>query len=277
MLHYTYLLHFINTRKEDHMNWNFNINWAHVSEIIISCVVIIAVTYTAFLIIKGIIYRFIVGRKKDIPRLQTLASLASNFIGYVLCFVAIVALLDQFGINATGLIASAGIIGLAIGFGAQGLVSDIVTGFFILMEDQVNVNDHITVNGFSGVVEQTGLRVLKIRDLNGDLHFIPNRELKSLTNHSKGTSNTIVDVKIHYSNGQNMHPYISKIQAKLNQLKEELPHVVQGPAVLDVHTPNKTENYIRVIAKTEPNQGPAVATILEQNAKQILEAEKVTV
>lgn len=259
------------------MNWNFTINWAHVSEILISCVVIIAVTYIAFLLIKGIIYRFIVGRKKEIPRLQTLSSLASNFIGYVLFFVAVVALLDQFGINATGLIASAGIIGLAIGFGAQGLVSDIVTGFFILMEDQVNVNDHITVNGFSGVVEQTGLRVLKIRDLNGDLHFIPNRELKSLTNHSKGTSNTIVDIKLHYSNGQKMHTYISEIQAKLNQLKEEMPHVVQGPAVLDVHTPNRTENYIRIIAKTEPNQGTVVAAVLEQNAKQILETEKVTV
>ncbi|MCH5585735.1 mechanosensitive ion channel family protein [Shimazuella sp. AN120528] len=256
------------------MNWNFNINWTHVSEVIISCLVIIAITYIAFLIIKGIIYRFIVGRKKEIPRLQTLASLASNFIGYVLFFVAVVALLDQFGINATGLIASAGIIGLAIGFGAQGLVSDIVTGFFILMEDQVNVNDHITVNGFSGVVEQTGLRVLKIRDLNGDLHFIPNRELKSLTNHSKGTSNTIVNVKIPYSNGQDMLPYISEIQAKLNQLKTDMPQIVEGPAVLDVHTPNKAENYIRIIAKTEPNQGIAVANVLEQHAKEIVEVEK---
>jgi small conductance mechanosensitive channel len=256
------------------MNWNFHINWGHISEILIRCLVIIVIAYIAFLLIKGIIYRFIVGREKQNTRLQTLTSLASNFIGYVIFFVALVSLLDQFGINATGLIASAGIIGLAIGFGAQGLVSDIVTGFFILMEDQVNVDDHITVNDFSGVVEQTGLRVLKIRGLNGDLHFIPNRELKSLTNHSKGTSNTIVNVKIHYARGQDMHSSLCEIQAKLNEIKEELPQVIQGPAVLDVHTPNKTENYIRIIAKTEPNQGKAVAEILEEQAKQIIALKK---
>ncbi|MXQ54271.1 mechanosensitive ion channel family protein [Shimazuella alba] len=256
------------------MNWNFQINWDHISEILIRCLVIIVIAYIAFLLIKGIIYRFIVGRKKQNTRLQTLTSLASNFIGYVIFFVALVSLLDQFGINATGLIASAGIIGLAIGFGAQGLVSDIVTGFFILMEDQVNVDDHITVNDFSGVVEQTGLRILKIRGLNGDLHFIPNRELKSLTNHSKGTSNTIVNVKIHYAQGQDMHSSLSEIQAKLNEIKEELPQVIQGPAVLDVHTPNKAENYIRIIAKTEPNQGRAVAEVLEEQAKQIMALKK---
>jgi small conductance mechanosensitive channel len=256
------------------MNWKFDINWAHITDIIVSCLVIVLITYIAFLIIKGIIYRFIVGRKKENARLQTLASLASNFIGYILFFVAVVALLDQFGINATGLIASAGIIGLAIGFGAQGLVSDIVTGFFILMEDQVNVNDHITVNGFSGVVEQTGLRVLKIRDLNGDLHFIPNRELKSLTNHSKGTSNTIVDVKVHYTSSLNMFDNIAVIQANLNKRKDEMTDVVEGPAVLDVRTPNKAENYIRIIAKTEPNKGREVADFLQKYAKQIIETEK---
>jgi small-conductance mechanosensitive channel len=252
------------------MNWDIKIDWTQVLTVAISCIAIIAIAYIAFLIIKGIIYRLIVGSKKSNTRLQTLASLSSSFIGYIVFFVAVVAVLDQFGINATGLIASAGIIGLAIGFGAQGLVSDIVTGFFILMEDQVNVDDHITVNGFSGVVEQTGLRVLKIRDLNGDLHFIPNRELKSLTNHSKGTSNTIVDIKINYKHGKNVSEQLAAIQAKLNQLNEETPQIIQGPAVLDVHTPNKADNYIRIIAKTEPNQGKSIAKTLEEHAKQII-------
>jgi small conductance mechanosensitive channel len=252
------------------MDWNIKINWTDVLTIAVSCIAIIAVAYIAFLIVRGIIYRLIVGNKKGNTRLQTLASLSSSFVGYIVFFVAVVAVLDQFGIDATGLIASAGIIGLAIGFGAQGLVSDIVTGFFILMEDQVNVDDHITVNGFSGVVEQTGLRVLKIRDLNGDLHFIPNRELKSLTNHSKGTSNTIVDIKIKYNNGQDIADQLAAIQAKLNQLNEETAQLVQGPAVLDVRTPNKSDNYIRIIAKTEPNQGKSVAETLEKHAKQII-------
>jgi small conductance mechanosensitive channel len=259
------------------MIWGYinkiKIDWAHYAEIIIRCFVIVAIAYIAFLIIKSVIYRFIVGKKQKNARLQTLTSLATNFIGYLVFFVALVSLLDQFGINATGLIASAGVLGLAIGFGAQGLVSDIVTGFFILMEDQVNVDDHITVNGFSGVVEQTGLRVLKIRDLNGDLHFIPNRELKSVTNHSKGTSNTIVNIKIPYTNGQSIHNELSEIQAKLNQLKAEMPQVVQGPSVLDIQTPNKAENYLRIIAKTEPNQGQAVADVLEKHAKQIITPE----
>ncbi len=251
------------------MNWNFNINWSHIIDIAVSCLVIIVVAYIAYMIFKGIIHRIVVGKQEN-SRLQTLSSLLSNFIGYVLFFVALVALLGQFGIDATGLIASAGILGLAIGFGAQGLVSDIVTGIFILTEDQVNVGDHVTVATFSGVVETTGLRVLRIRGLNGDLHFIPNRELKSLTNHSKGTSNTIVDIKIGYENGRDMKSFVAELQAKLNQITGELPQVVDGPAVLDVRTPNKQENYIRIIARTEPNQSKEIATKLEENAQQVL-------
>ncbi|MFP3813464.1 mechanosensitive ion channel family protein, partial [Bacillus sp. SIMBA_005] len=87
----------------------------------------------------------------------TLRSLALNVYGYILIFVFIVMILDLFHYNPSALIAGAGVVGLAVGFGAQGLVSDIVTGFFILLEKQIDVGDYITVAGYSGIVEQVGL------------------------------------------------------------------------------------------------------------------------
>ncbi|PTX53061.1 mechanosensitive ion channel-like protein [Melghirimyces profundicolus] len=106
--------------------------------------------------------------------------------------------LNEFGVNTSAILASAGILGLAIGFGAQGLVSDTVTGFFVLVEDQVNVGEYVTLGGYSGVVEETGLRLMKLRGFNGDLHFIPNREIASLTNHSRGNMQALVDISISY-------------------------------------------------------------------------------
>lgn len=96
-------------------------------------------------------------------------------------------ILDLFHYNPTALLAGAGVVGLAIGFGAQGLVSDIVTGFFILLEKQFDVGEYITVAGFDGIVEQIGLRTTQLRSFDGTLHFIPNRSILNVSNHSRGT------------------------------------------------------------------------------------------
>src|SRR5699024_6278502 len=143
-------------------------------------------------------------------RFNTLSSLLKSIAGYVLFFVALVMILGEFGVNTSAIIASAGIIGLAIGFGAQGLVSDIVTGFFILTENQVNVGEYVTIGGSSGVVEETGLRLMKVRAVSGDLHFIPNREISSLTNHSRGNMQALVDIRIAYDSDVNQAIQILK-------------------------------------------------------------------
>ncbi len=127
----------------------------------------------------------------SLSRAQTLQSLTLNIFAYLLIFILVVMILDLFHYNPTALLAGAGVVGLAIGFGAQGLVSDIVTGFFILLEKQFDVGEYITVAGFDGIVEQIGLRTTQLRSFDGTLHFIPNRSIleckQSFTRDDAGT------------------------------------------------------------------------------------------
>lgn len=117
--------------------------------------------------------------KMSAGRTKTLQSLTISTFSYALLFVTLVVVLGIFDINATGLVAGAGVVGLAIGFGAQGLVSDVVTGFFLLLEKQVDVGDYVTAAGYDGVVEDVGLRTMQIRGFDGTLNYVPNREVTS--------------------------------------------------------------------------------------------------
>src|SRR5699024_8419226 len=145
------------------------------------------------------------------------------------------------------LIASAGVIGLAIGFGAQGLVSDIVTGFFILLEKQIEVGEYITVAGYDGIVEEIGLRTTQIRSFDGTLNFIPNRQIESVANHSRGTMRALVDIHINYESD------IDQTLEILNLVCQEFKsdeRFVDGPNVIGVNELGATNMTIRIVAQT---------------------------
>lgn len=235
--------------------------------------IIIIVALIAYKVMKGIIARAVEQRtkKQDTPqlRVETMKTLLTSLIGYAIFFMALVAILREFGVDTAGIIASAGILGLAIGFGAQGLVSDIVTGFFVMLENQVNVGEVVTVNGYSGVVEETGLRVIKIRDFNGDLHFIPNREIASLTNHSRGNMRALVDITINST--KNVENVIRVLQEKCDQMKPQLPQIVEGPNVLGVQSLNADNVVVRVIAKTKNGEQDGVERELRKGLKEALD------
>lgn len=147
-------------------------------------------------IIKHLFAKFEAQNNLTIGRAHTLRSLTLNVFAYILIFIFFVMVLDLFHYDPSALLAGAGIVGLAVGFGAQGLVSDIVTGFFILLEKQLDVGDYITVATFNGIVEQVGLRTTQIRGFDGTLHYIPNRNITNVSNHSRGTMQALVDIKV---------------------------------------------------------------------------------
>ena len=131
-------------------------------------------------------------------RVNTLGQMIKSLVKNFLYFIAIVIILDMFDINTTSILATAGIGGLAIGFGAQSLVKDFITGVFILWEDQYAVGDYIKIENFEGVVEELGIRVTKLRDFSGELHIIPNGNIKIVTNKTRGPMRALVKISIAY-------------------------------------------------------------------------------
>jgi small conductance mechanosensitive channel len=131
-------------------------------------------------------------------RAQTVASLARRAISAVIWTCAALMVLRELDVDITPVLAGAGILGLAIGFGAQTLVRDVITGFFLIVEDQVRVGDVAMVNGIGGLVEQINLRTIVLRDMEGAVHVIPNGEIKTLANRSKDFAYYVIDLGIEY-------------------------------------------------------------------------------
>jgi small-conductance mechanosensitive channel len=127
-------------------------------------------------------------------RALTIHSLLLNLAKYVVYFVALGAILSELGINYTIYLASLSVVGLAVGFGSQGLVQDMVTGFFILFESQCDVGDMVEISGQVGIVEELGLRMTKLRNYLGQTVTIPNRNIAVVGNYTRGAQHAHVDV-----------------------------------------------------------------------------------
>ncbi len=183
-------------------------------------------------------------------RLKTLETLLISVGRYGIGFAALLAVLRVLDIDTASILAGAGIVGLALGFGAQNLVRDVITGFFIVFEDQFAVGDYVTTGGESGIVEEMGLRTTKVRDFAGNLHVIPNSNITHTTNHSRGNMRAMVDVGVAYEED------IERVLKVLNQTMEELarsnPAIREGPNVLGLARLGESEMVFRIIARTEP-------------------------
>lgn len=131
-------------------------------------------------------------------RADTLASVIRHLLNVVILIVAVMTILAQLGVEIGPILAAAGIVGLAIGFGAQSLVKDVINGFFILLEDQIRVGDVVDINGKGGLVEKVNLKMTILRDLAGNVHFIPNGTIDIVTNMTKGYSRYVFDIGVAY-------------------------------------------------------------------------------
>lgn len=148
-------------------------------------------------------------------RNKTIYTLTQNAFHYLVIFFWLYSILSIIGIPVGTLIAGAGIFSLAIGLGAQGFVSDIVSGFFILFEHQIDVGEHVIINSTNGIVSSIGLRTTQIRSSNGTLNFIPNRDITTISNLSRGNISTLVNVRIMPDSP------IKKIEEIMNQVNEQ--------------------------------------------------------
>lgn len=158
-------------------------------------------------------------------RVRTIHTLLANITHYTLAFVFLYSILSVIGVPVGSLLAGAGIAGLAIGLGAQGFMNDIITGFFIIMEQQVDVGDYVVLQNLTieGTVISVGIRTLELRSLNGTVHFIPNRNITTISNNSRSDMQVIIDVRIDPTEGL---AKIRQVVEKVNQKMTET-HQVQ--------------------------------------------------
>jgi len=151
-----------------------------------------------------------------IKRLDTLDSIARYITTIVVFVIAGVMILGELGVQIGPIMAAAGVVGLAIGFGAQSLVKDLISGFFILLEDQIRVGDVVEVAGKSGVVERLNLKMTILRDLSGNVHFVPNGEITVVTNMTKGYSRYLFNIGVAYRED------VDEVMKVMAEIDEEL-------------------------------------------------------
>lgn len=145
-------------------------------------------------------------------RVATVVHLIETTLRVIIYGFAILMILKEFGFDITPLLTGAGIAGVAIGFGAQSLVRDVITGIFILIEDQIRIGDSVTISGFSGVVERMDLRTTTLRAPDGTLHIIPNGEIKAVSNNTYDYTNAIINFPVSYStNLKKVYEIVSNI------------------------------------------------------------------
>jgi len=249
-----------------------------VGESLLTIVVILVVSGLALRAIDITVGRILAHDKgKLLPiseqRTKTIRTLLRSVSRYVVYFIAGVMILTELGADPTSLITTAGILGLAVGFGAQNLVRDVITGFFILFEDQFAVGDYIKTSGVSGVVEEVGLRATKLRDWGGELHTVPNGLVTQVTNFSRGQMRALVDVSILYE--EDVDRAINLISQVGEEIAGEFPTVIEGPTVLGVVEFRERDLLIRVVARTEPMEQWAVERELRRRIKQAFDREGI--
>ena len=135
----------------------------------------------------------------EITRVETLARVFRNAGTIVIFIIAGTLVLDAFGLSIAPILATAGVAGLAIGFGAQSLIKDYFTGFFLLVEDQIRQGDVVEIAGKAGLVEEVTLRYVRLRDADGYVHFVPNGEIKLVSNRTRSFARAVIDVGVGYA------------------------------------------------------------------------------
>jgi small-conductance mechanosensitive channel len=211
----------------------------------------------------------------DTRKVMTMSALTKSIITYTLYFIGLTMIITIMGIPASSIIATAGIGGLAIGFGAQNLVRDVITGFFILFEDQYAVGDYISLDKHSGIVEDIGIRITKIRDFNGDLHIIPNGNVSDVTNHSRGDMRILFDVRIAYE--EDIDKAIKAIEGFFEEYREREPQLTNGPKVLGVSDLADSSVVLKIWAKTKNMEQWRIERELKKGIKEALDKEGVEI
>ena len=210
-------------------------------------------------------------------RTSTIGSVLGNLITWTLILFAAGSVLSELGIAVGALIASAGILGAALGFGAQSLVRDLISGMFIIFEDQFGVGDSVDLGQANGVIETVGLRVTQVRDVTGTLWYVRNGEITRVGNHTQGWSRVILDIALPYDTK------LEKAQAAILNAANALlkdngfsKRMLGKPEIWGIESLTGRQMVLRLVQQVGPQDADAVARELRLRVKENLDKAKIS-
>jgi moderate conductance mechanosensitive channel len=263
-----------------------NFDWEHVSDRLIQVAVILVASVLVYQFVK-IVVRRVLAREIDEEdplvkrvkqqRVQTLGGLFTNVLLVIVATITALTILDIF-INIGPLLASVSVVGLAVSFGAQSLVKDIISGTFMLIEGQFGIGDVVRVGDTAGMVEKITLRTTILRDLHGIVHIIPNGEITRVSNLTKTWSRAVIDVGIGYrADVDHAIETLRNIGAEFQADPGFGPLLLEPPEVLGVESLAESAVVIRLSAKTLPLKQWEVARELRRRIKLRFDAEEIEI
>lgn len=261
--------------------------WLLTNGIVVLAYIIIA--YFIYRLVKLFIPRLVIGFVKARgkgrhskswfeKRAKTLSNMATWTLGLLIGVIVLFMVLSKLGVNITPLLASAGVAGIAIGFGAQSLIKDFVSGIFISLEDQYNAGDVVKVAGIAGQVEEVNLRRTVLRDLDGILHTIPNGEITTASNYTRDWSRVNLDVPVAYGED------LDKVFAVINRVGKEMAAdeyfktlIKTPPQVLRVQNFGDSGIDIRILGDVRPMTQWEVTGELRKRLKKAFDNEGIEI
>jgi moderate conductance mechanosensitive channel len=252
--------------------------WTSASMVLLRIILIIVVSRLALIALNRFIDHMSNEKKTNrlklrTRRVQTVGRLLKNAAAYTLNFIVILLILGEFHIQLAPLLAGAGVLGLAIGFGAQSLVRDVITGFFIILEDQFAVGDIIKTGDFKGTVEMIGLRATRIHSGTGEVHIIPNGSIIQVTNFSVNPLMAIIDITIASDN--TIEELMNDIRNALLRMSDS--NIIGTPELLGIQTLAENQITLRVTALCKQNMIEEVTRLINTELNKALETRRIEV
>jgi small-conductance mechanosensitive channel len=225
----------------------------HIVVILVLAWIALRVANKIIRLFKGYMLDRVSGDSIEVNRVETLGNVFRYILSVVITVVAGMLVLSELGISIAPILATAGVAGIAIGFGAQSLIKDYFTGFFLLLEDQVRQGDVVTVAGIGGLVEEITLRHVKLRDYDGNVHWVPNNQITTVTNMSREFAFSVVDVRV--ANRQNVDAVMQLCRHIASELRNTPPFadkILEDLEMAGVEKLEDTASIVRCRIKVKP-------------------------
>ncbi len=234
--------------------------------------------FVAVLIIKIVTIVFQRAAQRDSfnkKRIKTVLKVMKSLIKYTVEIIALIVILALWGVNVMPALAGLGILGVVVGLGAQSLIKDFISGFFIIFEHHFDVGDIVEIDGFKGEVIDIGLKSTKVRNWKQDIRIYSNGNIGTIINYTLSPSMAVVDFGIAY--GEDIQKTIDLLKQELPKFRETYPEIIEDPQVLGVIELANSSVNMRVIAKTEMEKHYAVERAIRQGIKELLDKNNIEI